>query len=248
MPVGSTAIMMPLQKGRYTVRPAQSAADLTASLTLRARAFGAVGGISDRFDESAQHVLVLAQDSGKAVATFRMSLLAGAQIDQSYAAQYYDLAKLTAFDGPMLELGRFCIDPALPDPDILRIAWAALTSYVDATGVRLLFGCSSFAGTDPADYLDAFALLKARYLAPKRWAPAVKAPDVFRYAARLDHAPDIKRANAAMPPLLRTYLMMGGWVSDHAVVDHTMGTLHVFTGLEIEAIPPARKTLLRALI
>ena len=47
-------------------------------------------------------------------------------------------------------------------------------------------------------------------------------------------------------PLLRTYLVMGGWVSDHAVVDRDLNTLHVFTGLEIRAIPPARARLLRA--
>jgi hypothetical protein len=39
---------------------------------------------------------------------------------------------------------------------------------------------------------------------------------------------------------------MGGWVSDHAVIDKQMDTLHVFTGLEISAIPDARKKLLRA--
>jgi len=39
---------------------------------------------------------------------------------------------------------------------------------------------------------------------------------------------------------------MGGWVSDHAVVDPEMGTLHVFTGVEIRAIPATRKRLLRA--
>ena len=39
---------------------------------------------------------------------------------------------------------------------------------------------------------------------------------------------------------------MGGWVSDHAVIDARMNTLHVFTGVEIAAIPPARKRLLRA--
>jgi putative hemolysin len=50
-----------------------------------------------------------------------------------------------------------------------------------------------------------------------------------------------------MPPLLRTYLMMGGWVSDHAVIDRQMGTLHVFTGVEIRAIPAARARMLRAL-
>ena len=48
-----------------------------------------------------------------------------------------------------------------------------------------------------------------------------------------------------MPPLLRTYLLMGGWVSDHAVVDRDLNTLHVFTALEIRAIPPARARLLR---
>ena len=51
-----------------------------------------------------------------------------------------------------------------------------------------------------------------------------------------------------IPPLLRTYLAMGGWVSDHAVVDRAMNTLHVFTGLEIAAIPEARKKLLRAIV
>jgi putative hemolysin len=78
--------------------------------------------------------------------------------------------------------------------------------------------------------------------------PRIKAKDVFRYCVQEQRKPDLKKANAAMPPLLRTYLMMGGWVSDHAVIDHQMDTLHVFTGLEISAIPPARKRLLRALV
>ena len=89
-------------------------------------------------------------------------------------------------------------------------------------------------------------MLAERHLAPKRWLPRVKAPDVFRFAARLRRKPDMRRAMARMPPLLRTYLLMGGWVSDHAVVDRDMNTLHVFTGVEIGTIPPARKRLLRA--
>jgi len=50
-----------------------------------------------------------------------------------------------------------------------------------------------------------------------------------------------------MPALLRTYMLMGGWVSDHAVIDHDMNTLHVFTAVEINKIPPARQRLLRAM-
>jgi putative hemolysin len=143
-------------------------------------------------------------------------------------------------------MGRFCIHPDWHDPDILRVAWGAMTAWVDREGVEMLFGCSSFVGTDAADYLDAFALLKDRHLAPRRWLPRVKAPQVFRFARRLRaRTPDLARAMRGMPPLLRTYLMMGGWVSDHAVVDRDLGTLHVFTGLEIRAIPPARARLLR---
>ena len=148
----------------------------------------------------------------------------------------------------MLELGRFCIHPEARDPDILRIAWGAMTRYVDERDVSLLFGCSSFQGTQWQDHADALALLKHRHLGPKRFLPRVKAPNVFKFAARLRRKPNAKRANMKMPPLLKTYLMMGGWVSDHAVVDRDMNTMHVFTGVEIKSIPPARKKLLRAVV
>jgi putative hemolysin len=174
--------------------------------------------------------------------------LRACDLPASYAAQFYELSGLQSYDGLMMELGRFCVDPARSDPDILRVAWAALTAFVDDNGVEMLFGCSSFAGTEAGQYLDSFAMLKARHLGPKRWLPRVKAPNVFRFAARLRRKPDVKKAMQGMPPLLRSYLLMGGWVSDHAVVDRQMNTLHVFTGLEIGAIPDKRKRLLRALV
>jgi putative hemolysin len=240
--------MKPLSKGTYTVRRACGARDMTAVFAVRAVCFGIAGGAVDHFDTTATHVLVEQTATGQVVATFRMSVLEGAQIGASYAAQFYDLHALAAFDGPMLELGRFCIHPDHSDPHILRIAWAALTAFVDETAVALLFGCASFAGTQTAPYLDAFALLRARHLGPEQWRPRIKAAQVYRFGERLCRRPDIAKANAALPPLLRSYLVMGGWVSDHAVIDPEMGTVHVFTGLEIGAIPPVRKKLLRALV
>lgn len=239
--------MKPLTKGKYTVKCAVSDADMAAVYGLRGLCFGVAGGAADSFDTTATHVLVQTR-GGDVVASFRMSVFEGTQLSESYAAAFYDITVLEEFKGFMLELGRFCIHPDHSDPDILRIAWAALTAFVDDTGVQMLFGCSSFAGTEPAAYLDAFAVLKARHLGPEPWMPGIKSAEVFRYGARLRRKPDLAKGNAAMPPLLRTYLMMGGWVSDHAVVDREMNTLHVFTALEIGAIPPARKRLLRALV
>ena len=238
-----------LYKGRYVGRLAKTAADLQAAQRLRALCFATASDLDvDRFDANTTHFLIETAATGELVCCFRLSLLSGDRINLSYAAQFYELSALRAFKGPMLELGRFCVRPDRHDPDILRLAWAMMTRMVDEEGVEMLFGCSSFAGIETAEYLDAFAMLKARHLAPKRWLPRVKAPDVFRFASRLRRKPDVKKAMRGMPPLLRTYLLMGGWVSDHAVVDRQMNTLHVFTGLEIGAIPAARKRLLRALV
>ncbi|WP_299741763.1 GNAT family N-acetyltransferase [uncultured Tateyamaria sp.] len=239
--------MIGLKKGRYVARQAAGLADIEAAQMLRARCFGLVSD-ADVFDDRCTHILIHRIADGALVCCFRMLPLTGATISHSYSAQYYELSALEVFNGKIVEMGRFCVDPAAADHDILRVAWGAMTAYVDDEGVELLFGCSSFSGTETAEYLDAFAMLKARHLAPKRWLPRVKAPKVFKYAARLRRKPDAKKAMLRMPPLLRTYLMMGGWVSDHAVVDDKMNTLHVFTGVEIGSIPPARKKLLRAVI
>lgn len=200
---------------------------------------------ADGHDALCRHVLIEDLHGGTLVGCFRfLHLASGAGIGRSYSAQHYDLGGLRDFAGPMVEVGRFCVHPAHPDPEILRIAWAVLTRHVDTTEAQLLFGCSSFPGTDTKGYADAFAMLRERHLAPKRWLPRVKAPEVFRFPP-LPRSLDAPRARALMPPLLRTYLMMGGWVSDHAVMDRQLNTMHVFTGVEVGTIPSARVRALR---
>lgn len=237
-----------LRGGRYAARFATNDSDLARAQALRAICFRNGAPDGDSFDARCRHVLVEHSQSGDLACTFRLLPLArGTEIGGSYAAQYYGLDGLESYQAPMVEMGRFCIRPGLNDPDVLRVAWGAMTAYVDGAGVGMLFGCSSFHGTEAEAFLDAFTLLSQRHLAPKRWLPRVKAPDVFRFARALGrHTPDLAKAMRAMPPLLRSYVMMGGWVSDHAVVDRDLGTLHVFTGLEIAAIPPARARFLRA--
>jgi putative hemolysin len=249
-------------KGRYRVRFSYDPADIAAAQRLRADVFRGDARLddADAFDALCCHALVEEDVTGTLVCCFRMLFLPGGDaIERSYAAQFYDLAKLRRYPGKMVELGRFCVVPVQSqgqtqdpsqgqlDPDILRSAWGALTSLVDAEGVALLFGCSSFEGHDATRYADSFAMLAARHLAPERWRPGLKSPATYPFAAHAEgqHC-DRKAALAAMPPLLRTYLMMGGWVSDHAVIDADLGTMHVFTGVEIASIPPHRKKLLRA--
>ncbi len=237
-----------LRRGRLRAREASGARDLAACLALRAASFRGDAGASDAdaFDAACRHVMVEDAASGDLLCTFRVLPLGGGrEIARSYSAQFYDLSALAAFEAPVAEMGRFCTRPDGLDPDVMRLAWGALARFVDEAGVGLLFGCSSFHGIEARAHDDAFALLDARHLAPARWRPLVKAREVVRFAARIGRRPDLRRATAAMPPLLRSYLSLGGWVSDHAVIDRDLGTMHVFTGLEIARIPPARARLLR---
>lgn len=230
--------------GRYLAKAAVSEAEVADCLALRARVFRGADGRDDRdgFDDCCSHMRVVRVEDGATVACFRYMILdpevAG---ERSYSAQFYELSALSDFGAPMVEIGRFCIDETVRDADVLRVAWGAVARIVEAHGAGLLFGCSSFQGTDAKRYYDTFAMLRDRHIAPKRWLPRVKAPRVFEFARRLKRAADPKAGLRAMPPLLRTYLAMGGWVSDHAVVDSDLDTLHVFTGVEIGAIPPARR-------
>lgn len=260
MAARGAGIMVRLLKGRFNARFAVGTEDIEAAQVLRYKSFiegretaasdAREGGKdADAFDELCEHVLVEDARTQELVCCFRLlPLNSGAEISRSYSAQYYDLSNLADYAGPMVEMGRFCIHPDYRgDADVLRVAWGAMTSFVDKHDVDLLFGCSSFEGTEADLYMDAFALLKERHLAPTRWLPRVKAPSVFRFASRLKlKKPNLKVAMKGMPPLLRTYLVMGGWVSDHAVVDRDLNTLHVFTGLEIKQVPPSRARLLRA--
>ncbi|KKN26898.1 hypothetical protein LCGC14_0870000 [marine sediment metagenome] len=248
LPSGSTDSFGML-KGHYQAVAATNARDIEAAQALRALCFGVQGRLdADAFDQHKQHILIRDLRTGQLASCFRVEVLTGPMLKQSYAAQFYDLARLSRNNEPMMELGRFCVRPGLNDPDVVRIAWASLTQYVEAHGIKLLLGCTSFAGTDADRYGDVFALLHDRYLGPPAWRPDVKAPEVVRFSPRDLGRSDLKLAMQALPPLLRTYLMMGGWVSDHAVVDRHLKTLHVFTGLSINAIPEARKRLLRGLI
>ncbi len=246
--------MRTLARGCYRARLATGGAGLAEAQELRWRAFRAgripgeaAGRDADGFDPLCRHLLVEDRRTGRAVATCRLlSLAGGGEIGRSYSAQHYDLCRLAAWPGPMVEVGRFCLDPACRDPDAIRIAWGALARLVAADGAGLLFGCSSFPAAEAARCLGALSRLAPRHRAPERWRPGIRAARVVRFGG-MAGAEAGQGGAAGLPPLVRSYLAMGGWIGDHAVVDDDLGTLHVFTAVETDRIPPARARALRAI-
>ena len=230
-------------KGHLGVRLALTPDDLAACQALRHACFFHRPGVdADAFDARCIHVMVGGE--GGLMGTCRVMLLAdGADLQASYTASAYDLSPLAGYARPVMEVGRFCAAPGAA-ADVLRLAWGALTGLVDAHGVGLLIGCSSFPGADPVRHAAALALLGAHHRGPPTLTPGRRAALTVPLGGELA---DRRTALAGLPPLLRSYLGLGGWVGDHAVVDPVMDTVHVFTALAVDAVPPARARALRAL-
>lgn len=237
----------PLRVAGWQVRLATEA-DRPAIQALRARAFRGSPDASDldAFDPGSLHLWVGRIGQGP-IATLRLrvhrtpkALLSG------YAAQHYDLHGLARAPGPVVELGRLCraaqAGGRAVDADSLRLLWAGVARVALTCCATRLVGCTSFATTTPATLGPVLDVLAARHLGPEALRPGVKAAEVHRLAPPtrpLDPA-----APGLMPPLLRLYLALGGWVSDHLVIDRDLGTSHIFTCVDIDTMPAARRKTL----
>jgi putative hemolysin len=90
-----------------------------------------------------------------------------------------------------------------------------------------MFGCGSMHGTDPDELAPQLSYLYHNHLAPEALRPIALASryvDMNRLAADAFNA---KRALASLPPLIKGYLRLGGFVGDGAVVDYEFNTTDV---------------------
>lgn len=243
------------------VRLAESAEDRQAALRLRYRVFVAeLGGggtgvdhaaelESDRFDAHCDHLVLVdtrlpAASERHVVGVYR--LLPGERAADAggfYTAGEYDLAPLLASGRRLLELGRSCLAPDYRGGTGLWRLWSALADYVEARGIEILFGVASFHGTDPEALAQPLSFLHYRHLAPPELRPRAL-PGHF---ARLDRLPPEKvdrlAAARAIPPLIKGYLRLGGYVGEGAYVDRPFNTTDVCLVLETARIDARQRAL-----
>lgn len=232
-----------IRQGGWVLRLAEPA-EMPAVLALRQRSFRRAPGVSDSdsFDTGALHLFLGREDMAAPLATLRLRLHRDrASLLGGYAAQAYDLSGLAGQGGVALELGRLCTEPGSAEGDPLRLIWAGVARLALRAGAARLIGCTSFHTTDPGPLTPALALLAARHLGPDGLRPGIKADETWPLPSPTAADP---AAAALLPPLLRAYLAMGGWVSDHLVIDRDLGTCHVFTCVEIDRMPEARRRIL----
>ncbi len=229
--------------GSLQVRLAETDADIAAAQALRYRIFyermeaHPPPGMAqrrrdaDRFDAACDHLLVLDHDrpaQEEVVGTYRLLRRAVAsRFGGFYSESEYDLAPLLAHPGEILELGRSCVDPACRPRPVLQLLWSAIAAYVFHHNIALMFGCASLPGTDPEALAVPLSYLHHHHLAPPGLRPRALAARYVGMGRRSAAAIDPARAFAALPPLIKGYLRLGGFVGDGAVIDREFNTIDV---------------------
>lgn len=233
-----------LRTGNLRLRLASSADDIEAVQGLRYRVFyeemaaqptpemRACRRDFDAFDELCDHLLVidgdLPQGANGVVGTYR--LLRGSvasSADGFYTAAEYDIGCLYELPGEKLELGRSCVDALYRTRPTMQLLWRGIAQYVFHHDIALLFGCASLSGTDPQALTIPLSYLWHYHLAPKALRPKAL-PELYvdMNFLRAEQF-DLRKAAAALPPLIKGYLRLGGVVGDGAVVDEQFNTTDV---------------------
>jgi putative hemolysin len=233
-----------LVSGPLQVRLAESAADIDAAQALRYRVFYERMGAHavpemalrrrdfDRFDEGCDHLLVLDHDRGSGadavVGTYRLIRRVAAQRHGGfYSAAEFDISALVAYPGEVLELGRSCVDPAYRARPTMQLLWSGIAAYVFHYDIALMFGCASLPGIALEVQAAPLTYLHHYHLAP----PVLRPRALPQHYVRMQHCDpaqiDPVRTLAALPPLIKGYLRLGGFVGEGAVIDRQFNTIDV---------------------
>ena len=248
-----------IHAGSLEVRLAQTEAEIDAAQAMRYRIFFEEGGAVpsadaaarrrdvDRFDSSFDHLIVI--DHAKArpgqgvVGTYRLNRASvAARAGGFYSAGEYDLGPLLRAKGEVLELGRSCVDRDYRNGLTMALLWRGISAYIDHYDITFLFGCASLSGTDPERLALPLSYLYHHHLAPAAIRPRAL-PELYVPMDRIAReALDVRAGRDSLPPLIKGYLRVGGFVGDGAVVDRQFQSTDVCIVVEVKAVTAKYRT------
>lgn len=260
VPFGEPVVLGRL--GPLEVRLARTARDVRRAQRLRYKVFyeemsalpDAASRLArrdfDAFDAVCEHILVLDHDAGKmvlgrkkpkVVGTYRLLRQEVANRHGGfYTANEFDIGHI--IDGhptlKFLELGRSCVLKPYRNKRTVELLWHGIWTYILRNKIDAMLGCASLEGTDPDQLALPLSFLHHNARAPEEWR-ARALPNRYVDMNRMPaEAINPKAALHSLPPLVKGYLRLGGFVGDGAVVDHQFGTTDVLVVLPVSVISP----------
>jgi putative hemolysin len=215
------------------IREAQALRYRIFSGELAAQLKGGEFGLDmDEFDPYCLHIGVRDLNSGALAATTRLlDQRAAARIGRFYSQSEFNLIGLEQLQGPILEVGRTCVDAAYRNGATITVLWSELAEILNEGNYRYLMGCASVpmddGGVQAAVIMQRLrlqhmstGLLRAE---PKTRLPELQLPD---------------NLSAEMPPLLKAYMRLGARICGEPCWDQDFQVADLFILLRREDLCP----------
>ena len=220
-------------QGPAALREAQALCYRVFSAEFDAKLNGAELGLDmDDYDIHCSHIGVRDLNSGELVATTRLlDHQAAAGLGRYYSEEEFALHGLAKLEGPVLEIGRTCVDVAYRNGATIAVLWGELAEVLNEGGYRYLMGCASISMQDGG--IQAHAVmqrLRERYLCTEHLRAEPKHP-----LPQLDLPGNVI---AEMPPLLKAYMRLGAKICGEPCWDRDFQVADVFILLKRDELCP----------
>lgn len=186
----------------------------------------------DHYDVHCEHIGVRDLNTGLLVATTRLlDHSAARNIGHFYSEEEFNLYGLAHLQGPILEIGRTCVDPAYRNGGTIAVLWGELAEVLNQGDYHYLMGCASIPMQDGGIQAQAIMQrLRERYLCiehlraePKNPLPVLEVP---------------ANVIAEMPPLLKAYMRLGAKICGEPCWDEDFQVADVFILLKRDELCP----------
>ncbi len=248
----------------FLVRLVETEQDLLASQRLRYQVFveelGASGkGVdhdrrleTDKFDEYFDHLILVnrSKDPKNLDHVLGVYRLLRDDIAKStkcgfYSRSEFDLSKLTESGRSLVELGRSCTHPDIRGSTAMFSMWNGLADYVIDHNIEIMFGVASFHGTDAKALSNPISHLHCSHLAPEP-IRVTALPQSTDPVMRLPcDQVNVGEALKAIPPLIKSYLRLGGVVGDGTFFDFEFNTTDVCLIVDTENMSESHRVRYR---
>ncbi len=203
----------------------------------------------DEFDQFCEHLVVrdnnrIENGEPMVVGTYRLRLsdlrTCRENNTKLYTGTEFDISKLMAGDGTVLELGRSCVHPDYRSGDVITSLWTGIGEYLATHSIDYMIGCVSFPKADISEHWQSLAYINQYHQADSLICP--QALDAVR-ALHHEAEPVIDKAEGKaifrqLPPLFKAYIRMGARFGEGAVLDPECDTLDLCVLVKCADIDP----------
>ncbi|WP_028695212.1 L-ornithine N(alpha)-acyltransferase [Pseudomonas cremoricolorata] len=219
--------------GPAALEEAQALRYTVFSSEFQARLNGAEQGLdTDDYDIHCRHIGVRDLNTGKLVATTRLlDHQAANNLGRFYSEEEFSLHGLGQLQGPILELGRTCVDPAYRNGGTIAVLWSELAEVLNEGNYSYLMGCASIPMQDGGVQAHAvMQRLRERYLCNQHLRAEPKNP--------LPNLALPSNVTAELPPLLKAYMRLGAKICGEPCWDEDFQVADVFILLKRDQLCP----------